>query len=106
MNIYENIKQRKKNCRKIKMGISAKLPISHLLIVIPDTNKLGSKYMLRHSTFYAMIGYANHFMIIFLNINLNFRKERKMVIKLRGCTKTITHIVAAYIPTLPNLVPT
>ena len=33
---------------------------------------------------YAMIGYANHFMIIFLNINLHSRKERKMVIKLRG----------------------
>ena len=40
--------------------------------------------MLRHSTFYAMIGYANFFMIILLNINLNVRKERKMVIKLRG----------------------
>ena len=34
VNIYENIKQRKKKCRKIKMGISTKLPISHLLIVI------------------------------------------------------------------------
>ena len=40
--------------------------------------------MLRQSTFYAMIGYANHFMIIFLNIILNVRKERKIVIKLRG----------------------
>ena len=30
----KNMKQRKKNCRKIKMGISTKLPISHLLIVI------------------------------------------------------------------------
>ena len=40
--------------------------------------------MLRHSTFYAMIGYANHFMIIFLNINSNVRKEKKMVIQLRG----------------------
>ena len=62
--------------------------------------------MLRHSTFYAMIGYANHFMIILLNINLKVRKERKMVIKLRGCTKQITHIVAADIPRLPYLVPT
>ena len=34
VNINENIKQRKKNCRKIKMGISTKLPISNLLIVI------------------------------------------------------------------------
>ena len=34
VNINENIKQRKKKCRKIKMGISTKLPISHLLIVI------------------------------------------------------------------------
>ena len=34
-------------------------------------------------------------MIIFLSINLNFRNERKMVIKLRGCTNIITHIVAA-----------
>ena len=62
--------------------------------------------MLRHSTFYVMMGYANHFMIIFLNINLNVRKERKMVIKLRGCTYKITHIVAANIPTLLHLVPT
>ena len=62
--------------------------------------------MLRHSTFNAMTGYANHFMIIFLNINLNVRKERKMVIKLRGFTLKITHIVAANIPRLPHLVPT
>ena len=65
--------------------------------------------MLEHSTFYAMIGYANHVMIIFLNIDLNFRKERKMVIKLRGGgggTKKITHILAANILRLPHLVPT
>ena len=53
-----------------------------------------------------MIGYANHFMIIFLNIKLNVRNERKMVIKLRRCTYKITHIVAANIPRLPHLVPT
>ena len=40
-----------------------------------------------------------------LNFNLNVRKERKMVIKLRGCTYKITHIVAANIPRLPHLVP-
>ena len=62
--------------------------------------------MVRHITFYPMIGYANHFMIIFLNIVLNFREERKMVIKLRGCTYKITHIVAANIPRLAHLVPT
>ena len=62
--------------------------------------------MLRHSTFYPMIGYANHFMIILLNINFNVRKEGKMVIKLRGCTYKITHIVAANITRLPHLVPT
>ena len=44
-----------------------------------------------------MIGYANHFMIIFF-MNLNVRNERKMVIKLKGCTYKITHIVAAIIP--------
>ena len=60
--------------------------------------------MLRHSTFYAMMGYANHFMIILLNINLNVRKEREMVIKLRGCTYKITPIVAANIHRLPHLV--
>ena len=53
-----------------------------------------------------MTGYANHFMIIFLNINLNVRKERKMVINLRGFNYKITHIVAANIPRLPHLVPT
>ena len=56
-----------------------------------------------HCTFYAMIGYANYVMIIFLTINLNVRNERKMVIKLRGCTYKITHIVAANIPRLPHL---
>ena len=61
--------------------------------------------MLKHSTCYAMIGYANHFMIIFLNINLNVGNERKMVTQLRGCIYKITHIVAANIPTLPHLVP-
>ena len=34
MNINETIKQTKKNCRKIKMGISTKLPLSHLPIVL------------------------------------------------------------------------
>ena len=62
--------------------------------------------MLRHITFYAMIGYANHFMIMVLNIDLNVRKERKMLLKLRGCTNKITHIVAANIPRLPHLAPT
>ena len=53
-----------------------------------------------------MIGYANHFMIILLNINLNIRNDRKMVIKLKGCTYKITHIVIVDIPRLPQLVPT
>ena len=57
-------------------------------------------------TLYAMIGYANHIMIIFLSINLNVRNERKNVIKLRGCTYKITHIVAANILRLPHLVRT
>ena len=55
---------------------------------------------------YAMIGYANHFMIVFMNINLNVRNDRKVVMKLRGCTCKITHIVTASIPRLPHLVPT
>ena len=62
--------------------------------------------MLRHSTFYAMIGYANHFMIIFLNIDLNVRNERKVVIKLRGCTYKITHIITANISRVPQFIPT
>ena len=62
--------------------------------------------MLRHSTFYAMIGYANHFMITLLNDNLMLERREKMVIKLRGCTYKITHIVAANTPRLLHLVPT
>ena len=61
--------------------------------------------MLRHSALYAIIGYANHFKIIFLNINLHSRKEKKMVIKYKGCAYKITHIVAANISRLPHLVP-
>ena len=53
-----------------------------------------------------MIGYANHVMIIFLNIDSNVRDESKMVIKLRGCTYKSTHIVSAHSPRLPHLVPT
>ena len=60
--------------------------------------------MLRHSTLYAMIGFANHFTIIFLKINLNVGNKRKMVIKLKGCTYKSTHIVASNIPRLPHLV--
>ena len=62
--------------------------------------------MLKYSNFYAMVGYANHFMIIFLNINLDVRNERKMVIQLRGCINKSTHIIAANIPRLPHLVQT
>ena len=54
-----------------------------------------------------MIAYANYFMIVFLNTNLNVRNERKMVIKLRWCTYKITHItynVDANIPGLSHLV--
>ena len=43
-------------------------------------------------------------MILFLNINLYVGNERKMVIKLKGYTYKITHIVAAKIPRLPYLV--
>ena len=43
-------------------------------------------------------------MIIFLNINFNVRNERKMVIKVRGCTYKNAHIVAANIPRLPHLI--
>ena len=35
-----------------------------------------------------------------------FRNERKLVIVLRGCIYSITHIAAANIPRLPHLVPT
>ena len=45
-------------------------------------------------------------MILLLNINLNARNERKMVIKLRECTYKITYILAADIPRLTHLVPT
>ena len=62
--------------------------------------------MLSHSTFYGLIVYANQLKIIFLNVNLYVRNESKMVIKLKGCTYKITHIVAANILRLPHLVPT
>ena len=53
---------------------------------------------IQHSSFDAMMRYANHFMIIFLNINLYVGNGRKMVIKLKGYTFKITHIVAANTP--------
>ena len=55
-----------------------------------------------------MIRYAYHFMLMSLNIDLNdiVRNERKMVIKLKGCTYKIAYIVAANIPRLPHLMPT
>ena len=62
--------------------------------------------MLSHSTFYGLIVYANQLKIIFLNVNLYVRNESKMVIKLKGCTYKITHIVAANILRLLHLVPT
>ena len=51
-----------------------------------------------------MIRYANHFTVIFLNINLCVRNE-KMVLQLKGCTYKITHIVTANIFSLPHLIP-
>ena len=59
--------------------------------------------MLRHSKFDAIIRYADHFMIIFLNINLYIGHERKNVIQLKEYTYKITHIVVANIPRLPYL---
>ena len=53
--------------------------------------------MLRHSTFLAMIGYANLFMIILLKINLYEINEREMIIQLKGYTYKITNVVAANI---------
>ena len=53
-----------------------------------------------------MIGYAYHVMLMSLNIDFNVRNERKMVIKLKGCTYKIANIVAANIPRLPHLMPT
>ena len=71
------------------MGISTKLPISHLLIIIDQQTLY--QIILRHSTFNALIRYANHFMIIFLNINLYIENERKMVIKLKGIPKNYSY---------------
>ena len=86
------------------MGISTKSPISHLLIV----RDLQVWYQINAKTWHILCHgqICKLFMIICLNINLNVRNERKMVIKLRGCTFKITHIVAANILTLTHLVPT
>ena len=84
------------------MGISTILPISYLPIILDK--QLGTEFMLRHSKFYSMIRYANRFMIILLNINLYVGYKRKMLIKLKGYTYKITHIVAANIPRLPYLI--
>ena len=58
--------------------------------------------MLKHSTFYAMIGYANIFMIKLMNINLNVMNERKMAIIVRGSTYKTSYIVVASNFILPH----
>ena len=60
--------------------------------------------MLRHSKFDAIIRYANHFTVLFLNSYFYVGNERKMVIKLKGYTYKITYIVAADIRGLPYLI--
>ena len=59
------------------MGISTKLHISHLLIVLDKQAwyliNAKTKEIVSHDRI------CNHFMIIVLNINLNVRNERKMI---------------------------
>ena len=52
-----------------------------------------------------MIDYANSLISISMNINENFKNERKIVEKFKGLTYKITNILPAMRPSKSNLVP-
>ena len=54
--------------------------------------------------FYSMVRYADYLIYIFIDIYGNIRNLRTLWEKLRGYTYKITHISAAYFPSVAHLV--
>ena len=103
MNINENFLNKRKIADKLKRYIYKNTYISYAKcsrLTNLVTNKCYDKAHCMQLSSMQII-----YMIIFLNINLNDRSEKKGVIKMRGNTYKVTHIIAAYNPRLPHLVP-
>ena len=53
--------------------------------------------------FYLMVGYANYLICIFININENFRTERNIHRRIKGCTYKITNGLPTMCSSVSNL---
>ena len=102
MNIYENMRNKRKMVEKIRRKCAI-LPKYKLLTFLDYQ----TCYQIRVETlhFNQIVWYANYLICIFMNSNENIRNKRKMLENLKGCTYNITHMSAANYSKLPNLVP-
>ena len=55
--------------------------------------------------FYLMDGYTNYLICIFINIKENFRNERNILRRIKGCTYKITNGLPAMCSSVSNLMP-
>ena len=102
MNIYENMRDKRKMVEQIRR-VRTKLPKCQLLTIINYQTCYQIKVETLH--FNPIVLYTNYLICIFININENIRNKRKMLENLKGCTYNITHLSAANYSRLPKMVP-
>ena len=92
MNVYENMRNKRKMVLKIRRVCT---PLSNCQLLT----------FLDYQTCNQIKVETLHLICIFININENIRNKRKMLETLKGCKYNITHMSAANYFKLPNLVP-
>ena len=83
MNIYENMRNKRKMIEKIRR-VCTILPKCKLLTLLDYHTCYQIKVETLH--FNPIVGFTNYLICIFMNINENIRNKRKMLEKLKGCT--------------------
>ena len=101
MNIYENMRNKRKMVEKIRR-VYTTLRKCQLTFLDYQTC-----YQIKVETlhFNLVVLYTNYLICISMNINANIRNNRKMLESLKGCTYNINHMPAANYSILPKLVP-
>ena len=101
MNIYENMRNKRKMVEKIRR-VCTILPKCKLLTFLDYQTSYQIKVEKLH--FNPIIWYTNYLICIFMNIKENIRNKRKVLENLKGCKYNITHMSAANYSKLPKLV--
>ena len=116
MNIYENLRNKRKLVEKIRGGgwgvggggggggrMLTTLPKCQLLTILNYQICYQIKVEITH--YNPIVWYTHSLICIFVNINENVRNKWKMLENLKGCMYNITHMSTANYSRLPKMVP-